>query len=33
VTLKAARKKKPGSLNIEYYDDAQLEGIYERLMH
>jgi len=33
VTLKAAGKKKPGSLNIEYYDDAQLEGIYERLMH
>lgn len=33
VTLKPAGKKKPGSLNIEYYDEAQLEGIYERLMH
>lgn len=33
VTLKPAGRKKPGSLNIEFYDNAQLEGIYDKLMH
>lgn len=33
ITLKPAGRKKPGSLSIEYYDAAQLEGIYDKLMH
>lgn len=33
VTLRQAGRKKPGSLNIEFYDTAQLEGIYDKLMH
>jgi hypothetical protein len=25
--------KRPGQLQIEYYDEAQLNGLYERLLH
>jgi len=32
VTLRPPTRKFPGQLRIEYYDDAQLSGIYERLM-
>lgn len=32
VTLRPPTNKFPGQLRIEYYDDAQLSGIYERLM-
>jgi ParB family chromosome partitioning protein len=32
VTLRPPSKNKPGELAIEYYDDAQLDGFYQRLM-
>ncbi len=32
VTLRPKTGKKPGQLQIEYYDDAQLNGLYERLL-
>jgi ParB family transcriptional regulator, chromosome partitioning protein len=32
VTLRPATKKRPGELVLEYYDDAQLTGLYDRLM-
>ena len=32
VTLRPPTNKFPGQLRIEYYDDAQLSGIYEHLM-
>jgi len=32
VTLRQPSKSRPGELVIEYYDDAQLNGIYDRLM-
>jgi ParB family chromosome partitioning protein len=32
VHLRAGTKQRPGQLIIEYYDDAQLQGIYDRLM-
>lgn len=32
VTLDARTKNRRGQLIIEYYDDAQLQGLYERLM-
>jgi ParB family transcriptional regulator, chromosome partitioning protein len=32
VALRRATKNKPGELIIEYYDDAQLASLYERLM-
>jgi ParB family chromosome partitioning protein len=32
VYLRAGTKQRPGQLIIEYYDDAQLQGIYDRLM-
>ena len=32
VTLRSATKTRPGQLVIEYYDEAQLVGLYERLM-
>lgn len=32
VTLREKSGKRPGQLQIEYYDDAQLQGIYERLL-
>ncbi len=33
VTLRSKSRLRPGALVIEYYDDAQLAGIYDRLMH
>lgn len=33
VTLRTKSRLRPGALVIEYYDDAQLAGIYDRLMH
>jgi ParB family chromosome partitioning protein len=32
VTLRPPSNKFPGQLRIEYYEDAQLSGIYEKLM-
>ena len=32
VRLRPASKGRPGHLVIDYYDDAQLHGLYERLM-
>jgi ParB family chromosome partitioning protein len=32
VSLRPPTKKKPGELVLEYYDEAQLTGIYDRLM-
>jgi ParB family chromosome partitioning protein len=32
VTLRTPSNKFPGQLRIEYYEDAQLSGIYEKLM-
>lgn len=32
VTLRVATKNRPGELIIEYYDEAQLTGLYERLV-
>ena len=32
VTLRAATKTRPGELVIEYYEEAQLAGLYDRLM-
>ncbi len=32
VSLRTPGKNRPGQLLIEYYDDAQLSGIYDRLM-
>ncbi len=32
VQLRPATKLRPGQLIIEYYDEAQLSGLYERLM-
>lgn len=32
VTLRPKSGKRPGQVQIEYYDDAQLQGIYERLL-
>lgn len=32
VTLNPQTKTRPGQLIIEYYDDAQLQGLYERFM-
>ncbi|HJY88145.1 MAG TPA: ParB/RepB/Spo0J family partition protein [Candidatus Acidoferrales bacterium] len=32
VTLEPPRQNRPGQLIIEYYDDAQLQGLYERFM-
>ena len=33
VTLRPKGRKRPGQLQIEFYDDAQLAGIYDKLMH
>ena len=33
VTMRPKGRKKPGQLQIEFYDDAQLAGIYDKLMH
>jgi ParB family chromosome partitioning protein len=33
VTMRQKTKGRPGQLQIEFYDEAQLEGIYEKLMH
>jgi ParB family chromosome partitioning protein len=33
VTLRSKSRLRPGALVIEYYDDAQLAGIYDHLMH
>lgn len=33
VTLRPVTKKRPGELVLEYYDEAQLTGLYDRLMH
>ncbi|HLW97557.1 MAG TPA: ParB/RepB/Spo0J family partition protein [Candidatus Acidoferrales bacterium] len=33
VTLRLKAKNRAGQLQIEYYDDAQLAGIYDKLMH
>ena len=33
VTLRPCRGKRPGQLVIEYYDDRQLIGVYERIIH
>jgi len=33
VTIHAPKKGRPGQLVIDYYDDAQLAGIYDRLIH
>ncbi len=32
VTLRAPTRLRPGQLQIEYYDQAQLSGLYDRLM-
>ena len=32
VLLRQKTKSRPGQLILEYYDDAQLMGIYDRLM-
>ncbi len=32
VTLRPRTKARPGQLILEYYDDAQLNGLYDRLM-
>jgi hypothetical protein len=32
VLLRQKTKMRPGQLVLEYYDDAQLMGIYDRLM-
>ena len=32
VHLRPRTKTRPGALILEYYDDAQLQGVYERLM-
>ncbi len=32
VTLRPQTKNRPGQLILEYYDDRQLDGLYERLM-
>ena len=32
VTLSPQTKNRPGQLIIEYYNDAQLQGLYERFM-
>jgi ParB family chromosome partitioning protein len=32
VYLRSGTKQRPGQLIIEYYDDSQLQGIYDRLM-
>jgi len=32
VSLKAKAGNRPGQLILEYYDDAQLQGLYERLL-
>jgi hypothetical protein len=32
VLLRQRTKMRPGQLVLEYYDDAQLMGIYDRLM-
>jgi ParB family chromosome partitioning protein len=33
VTMRPMMKNKPGQILIEFYDDAQLNGIYDKLMH
>jgi ParB family chromosome partitioning protein len=33
VTMRPQSKNKPGQILIEFYDDAQLNGIYDKLMH
>jgi ParB family chromosome partitioning protein len=33
VTMRPQTKSKPGQIQIEFYDDAQLTGIYDKLMH
>lgn len=33
VTMRPQTKSKPGQILIEFYDDAQLNGIYDKLMH
>jgi ParB family chromosome partitioning protein len=33
VTMRSKTKSKPGQLLIEFYDNDQLTGIYEKLMH
>jgi ParB family transcriptional regulator, chromosome partitioning protein len=33
VTMRPQTKNKPGQIQIEFYDDAQLTGIYDKLMH
>jgi ParB family chromosome partitioning protein len=33
VTMRPKGRKRPGQLQIEFYDDAQLAGIYDKLMH
>lgn len=32
VTMRPRTKKRPGQLQIEFYDDAQLAGLYDKLM-
>jgi ParB family chromosome partitioning protein len=33
VTMRPQSKSKPGQILIEFYDDAQLNGIYDKLIH
>ena len=33
VTMRSQTKNKPGQIQIEFYDNDQLNGIYEKLMH
>jgi ParB family chromosome partitioning protein len=33
VTMRQKSKLRPGALQIEFYDDAQLAGLYDKLMH
>ncbi len=33
VTMRPMMKNKPGQILIKFYDDAQLNGIYDKLMH
>lgn len=33
VTMRPQTKSKPGQILIEFYDDAQLNGIYDKLIH
>ncbi len=33
VMIRARKGKRPGRLIIEYYDDSQLAGVYDRILH